>query len=59
MLTEVMDLKPGDVIPFDLSDLLTVRAAKTPIFKGQFGVSNGKNALRFVEPIIRPDFSQE
>ena len=58
-LTEVMSLKAGDVIPFDISELLTVRAAKTPIFKGQFGVSNGKNALRFVEPIIRPDYSQE
>ncbi len=58
-LNQVMDLKPGDVIPIDLEELLTVKAARTPIFKGQFGVSNGKNALRFVEPIVRPDFSQE
>jgi len=58
-LAEVLDLNPGDVIPVDLPDLVTVCAAKTPIFKGVFGVSSGKNSVQFVEPIKRPDYSRE
>jgi len=58
-LAEVLDLTSGDIIPVDLPDLITVRAANTPIFKGLLGVSSGKNAVQFVEPIVRPDYSQE
>ena len=58
-LGDVLKLNEGDVIPVDIPELITVRAAEVGIFKGKFGVSNGKNAVRFVEPITRPDYSQE
>lgn len=58
-LEDVLNLAPGDVIPIDVPDLVTVCAARTPIFKGVLGISNGKNAVRFVEPIARSDYSQE
>ena len=58
-LGDVMKLNEGDVIPVDIPDLITVRAGNIGVFKGAFGVSNGKNAVRFVEPICRPDYSKD
>ena len=58
-LIDVLKLNPGDVIPVDLPELVMVRAAKTPIFRGVVGVSNGKNAVQFVMPVERPDYSQK
>jgi len=57
-LIDVLRLNPGDVIPVDLPELVMVRAAQTPIFRGVVGVSNGKNAVQFVMPVERPDYSQ-
>ena len=56
---EVLNLNEGDVLPIDLPDLVTVNAGHTPVFKGVFGMSNGKNAVQFVVSIVRPDYSQE
>ena len=58
-LSDVLRLNPGDVIPVDLPELVMVRATKTPIFRGVIGVSNGKNAVQFVMPIERPDYSHD
>ena len=58
-LSEVLKLNPGDVIPVDLPETVTVRATNTPIFRGVIGVSNGKNAVQFVMPIERPDYSHD
>lgn len=56
-LGDVLDLNPGDIIPVELSELITVRAENTPVFRAALGVSNGKNALRYVEPIRPTDYS--
>ena len=58
-LGDVLNLNPGDVIPVKLPELVTVRAANIPIFRGALGISNGKNAISYVEPIPRPDYSQD
>ena len=58
-LSEVLKLNPGDIIPVDLPEMVTVRATNTPIFRGVIGVSNGKNAVQFVMPIERPDYSHD
>jgi len=58
-LSDVLNLNPGDVIPVDLPELVTVRAARAPIFRGVLGVSNGKNSVQFVAPITRPDYSHD
>ena len=57
-LGDVLDFTTGDVIPIELTELVTVRAADTPVFKGLIGVSSGKNAVRYIEPIRRTDYSQ-
>ena len=58
-LAEVLNLNDGDVIPMDMPDVVTVRAAEVPIFRGVLGNLNGKNAVQFVEPIVRPDYSND
>jgi flagellar motor switch protein FliM len=55
-IAEVINLNEGDVIPIDMPDVVTVRAAKIPIFRGVLGNSNGKNAVQYVTPITRPDY---
>lgn len=55
-IAEVINLNEGDVIPIDMPDVVTVRAAKIPIFRGVLGNSNGKNAVQYVTPIARPDY---
>jgi len=55
-LGEVLNLNEGDVIPIELPDVITVRAAEIPIFRGTLGNSNGKNAVQFVEAIVRPEY---
>ena len=58
-IAEVLNLNEGDVIPIDMPDVVTVRAANIPIFRGVLGNSNGKNAVQFVTPITRPDYMND
>lgn len=44
---QFLQLRPGDVIPVQLPELTTVFAEDVPIFRGLFGQSGGRNAVRF------------
>ena len=46
-LGEFLHLRPGDVIPVHLPELVTVYAEDVPVFRGRYGQSNGVNAVRF------------
>jgi flagellar motor switch protein FliM len=46
-LGEFLQLRPGDVIPVQLPELATVYAEDVPVFRGRYGQSNGRNAVRF------------
>jgi flagellar motor switch protein FliM len=50
-LREVLNLKPGDVIPIDIPKYQALRVQGVPLFQAEFGVSKGMNALKIVEPI--------
>lgn len=52
-LKDVMELKEGDIIPIDLPDSVTVKAADMPCFRANFGTSNGYMALKIKEEISR------
>ncbi len=58
-LGEVLRLQPGDVIPVDLEDQVTLQAAGVPVVQGCFGVARGKNAIKIIEPLSRSAGSQE
>jgi len=62
---EFLWLRVGDVIPLSLPELATVFAEDVPVFRGHYGQSNGRYAVRFKtqarrrEPSPFLDFSQE
>ena len=50
---ELMKLKPGDVLPVTLPKTIDLCVEDMPVFRGSFGVSHGKNAVRITEVIRR------
>lgn len=54
-LRDIMEMRPGDVIPMDVPDLVTVNAEGVPVFRGKYGVSRGSMAVKIVEQISFPD----
>ena len=45
-LRDIVDLKPGDVIPIDLPGSVNLLVEGLPLFRGIFGVSRGKRAIK-------------
>lgn len=45
-LRELSRLKVGDIIPIELPRQLTVEVENMPLFAGEFGTHNGKNAIK-------------
>lgn len=52
-LNELLNLKPGDIIPTDFNGKATLLAEDVPIFKGQFGNSRGMHAVKLETRIKR------
>lgn len=50
-LGEVLSMQPGDVIPVDIEEHVTLRAAGVPVVQGCFGIAKGKNAVKIMEPL--------
>jgi flagellar motor switch protein FliM len=47
-LGELVRLVPGDIIPIDAPQQVTLLAGDVPLYRGKFGVSQGRNALKIV-----------
>src|SRR5699024_11195303 len=45
-LKQVMALKPGDVMPIDLPDLITARVDDVPVLECEYGSHERQRALR-------------
>jgi flagellar motor switch protein FliM len=45
-LGELVRLVPGDIIPIDPPQQATLLAGDIPLYRGRFGVSQGRNALK-------------
>lgn len=50
-LRDIYGLRPGDVIPCELPELVTVSAEGTPVFRARYGESNGQAALKVEQKI--------
>jgi len=57
-LRELSRLKVGDVIPIDLNPTVPVQVEQLPLFSGEFGVHNGRNAVK-VTAVHAPRPSQD
>ncbi len=45
-LAELVNLKPGDVLPCDFNGQVTILAEDVPVFRGSFGLSHGQQAVK-------------
>lgn len=50
-LRDLVNMKPGDVIPVDLPDYVVSRVEGVPVFRAMYGVSDGNYALKVVDRI--------
>lgn len=53
-LRDMLDLKPGDIIPVEMPPFATVCAENVPVLRGSFGISHGKNAIKVAEQVKYP-----
>jgi len=53
-LRQVLNLKPGDIIPIEMPKTVTAKVEKIPMFKCTFGEHGDKTALKITETIKRP-----
>ncbi len=47
-LRELVKLSPGDIIPIEAPQQVTLLAGDVPVHRGRFGVSQGRNALKIL-----------
>lgn len=47
-LRELVRLSPGDIIPIEQPQQVTLLAGDVPLYRGRFGVSKGRNALKIL-----------
>ena len=58
-LREVLDFKPGTIFPVDLPQIVTARVEDVPVFRGVYGASRGRAALKVIEPIRHGELSPQ
>ncbi len=53
-LRDVLDFKPGSIFPIELPQTVIARVEDVPVFRGVYGASRGRAALKVIEPIRHP-----
>ncbi len=51
-LRELVSLSPGDIIPIEAPQQVTLLAGDVPLYRGRFGVSQGRNALKIISGVL-------
>ena len=49
-LRELLELKPGDVVPAEIPEVVVACVDGVPVFRGKFGTSRGNIALEVTDP---------
>ncbi|MDP9007370.1 MAG: FliM/FliN family flagellar motor switch protein [Pseudomonadota bacterium] len=47
-LRDLVRLSPGDIIPIEAPQQVTLMAGDVPLYRGRFGISQGRNALKIL-----------
>ncbi len=53
-LGDLLRIKAGDIVPVELPAEVTLCAEGVALYRGQFGVSNGYNAIKLRRPVADP-----
>jgi flagellar motor switch protein FliM len=51
-LRELVSLVPGDIIPIEAPQQVTLLAGDVPLYRGRFGISQGHNALKILPGVL-------
>lgn len=54
-LRALMRLRPGDIIPIEMPETVTLRAEEVPVLRGRLGRSGGNVAVKITESIRAPE----
>lgn len=52
-ISDVIELKQGDVIPIDMPETVFLEVEKVPVFIGKLGLSDGNYAIEIVEKVTQ------
>jgi len=52
-LGDLINLKPGDIVPFDFTGRATIVVGDVPVFRGSYGISHGMQSLKIEERVLR------
>jgi flagellar motor switch protein FliM len=50
-IRDIMRLKKGDVIPFDMPETVVLKAEGIPLFEGKVGISDGNYAIQIIDKV--------
>ncbi|EGV30502.1 flagellar motor switch protein FliM [Thiorhodococcus drewsii AZ1] len=50
---QLLDVRPGDILPIEFPEHVILNVEDIPMFRGKFGVSNGINAIKVDEVLIK------
>jgi flagellar motor switch protein FliM len=50
---QLVDLRPGDVIPCDFEGSITLVAEGVPVLRGSYGTSRGQQAVKITKRIFK------
>ena len=50
-LRELLQMKPGDILPIEMPKTATLRSGPRPLLRGKFGLSRGYNAVSVLEAV--------
>ncbi|MCG8428375.1 MAG: flagellar motor switch protein FliM [Chromatiales bacterium] len=53
-MSELANMKEGDIIPIELPETVEVTASDVPLFKGKLGAVNGNYAVKIDRWVVRP-----
>ncbi len=51
LISDVIELKKGDVIPIDMPDTVLLQVEEVPVFRGKLGLSDGNYAIEILEKV--------
>lgn len=52
-IEQLLNLKPGDIVPCDFDGRATVYAEDIPVLRGSFGISRGQQAVKVESTLVR------
>jgi len=56
-LGDIVNMQPGDIFPIEMPQLVTARVNEVPVFRGLYGASRGRVAMKVAETIRHSELS--